>query len=176
MKYRKLASTGTSVSNLALCAMELGTKVDENDSFALLDRFVEAGGTLVDTADVYSAGVAQEIVGRWYADRPTDVTERVVLATKGRFPTGTEPNAQGTSRRHLTRVVADDLHEHEAVTPRQRRHRGVAAAAPDDVDDAPVQPLDRGGAVGQDGQDGVGRVGHARVAERDQLLVRGVGD
>ena len=60
-------------------------------TFALLDRFVEAGGTLVDTADVYSAGVAEEIVGRWYADRPADVTERVVLATKGRFPTWLAP-------------------------------------------------------------------------------------
>ena len=58
----------------------------------------------------------------------------------------------------------------------QRRHGGVAAAASDDVDDAPVEPLDRGGPVGEDGHDGVGRVGHRRVAERDELLVRGVGD
>ena len=53
-----------------------------------LDRFVEAGGTLVDTADVYSGGTSEEIIGRWFAAGPADVTERVVLATKGRFPMG----------------------------------------------------------------------------------------
>ena len=53
-----------------------------------LDQFIEAGGTLVDTADVYSGGTSEEIIGRWFAGRPADVTERVVLATKGRFPLG----------------------------------------------------------------------------------------
>jgi aryl-alcohol dehydrogenase (NADP+) len=48
-----------------------------------LDRFIEAGGTLVDTADVYGGGRSEEIIGRWFASRPSDVTEPVVLATKG---------------------------------------------------------------------------------------------
>ena len=47
--------------------------------------FIEAGGNLVDTADVYAAGRSEEIIGRWFADRPADLTEPVVLATKGRF-------------------------------------------------------------------------------------------
>ena len=75
--------------------MTFGAETDEAGSHAQLDRFVEAGGTLVDTADVYSAGISEEIIGRWFADRPAEVTERVVLATKGRFPMGDEPNGRG---------------------------------------------------------------------------------
>lgn len=56
MKYRKLANTGTSVSNLALGAMGFGSKTTEAEAFAILDRFVEAGGNLVDTANVYEGG------------------------------------------------------------------------------------------------------------------------
>ena len=55
MKYRKLANTGTSVSNLALGAMDFGSKTDDTEAFAILDRFIEAGGNLVDTANVYGA-------------------------------------------------------------------------------------------------------------------------
>jgi aryl-alcohol dehydrogenase-like predicted oxidoreductase len=109
VKYRKLASTGTSVSNLALGAMELGTKVDENDSFAIVDRFVEAGGNLIDTANVYGAGTSEELLGRWFASRPADVTDRVVLATKARFGTGPDVNENGTGRRNLDRALTASL-------------------------------------------------------------------
>jgi aryl-alcohol dehydrogenase (NADP+) len=90
--------------------MTFGMETDEAGAHAQLDRFVAAGGTLVDTADVYGEGVSEEIVGRWFADRPADVTERVVLATKGRFPLSPEPNGSGLSRRHLTRAVDASLH------------------------------------------------------------------
>jgi aryl-alcohol dehydrogenase-like predicted oxidoreductase len=70
---------------------------------------VEAGGTLVDTADVYSAGVSEEIVGRWLAARPADVTGRVEIASKGRFPMGAGPNDAGLSRRHLDRALNASL-------------------------------------------------------------------
>jgi aryl-alcohol dehydrogenase-like predicted oxidoreductase len=89
--------------------MTFGAETDEAGSHAQLDRFVEAGGTLVDTADVYSAGVSEAIIGRWFADRPSDLTERVVLATKGRFAMGDEPNALGLSTRHLTRALDASL-------------------------------------------------------------------
>ena len=69
-----------------------------------LDVFVDAGGTFVDTADVYSAGASEEIVGRWLAARPRDVVDRIVLATKGRFAMGDDPNASaprgGTCAEH----------------------------------------------------------------------------
>ena len=82
MKYRTLAGTGTSVSNLALGAMGFGTETDDAEAFAILDRFVEAGGNFVDTANVYGAGESEKLLGRWFADRPAEVTDRVVLATK----------------------------------------------------------------------------------------------
>ncbi|SDS67224.1 Aldo/keto reductase family protein [Friedmanniella luteola] len=109
MKYRKLARTGTSVSNLALGAMEFGAKVEESDSLAILDRFVEAGGNLVDTANGYGAGTSEELLGRWFASRPADVTDRVVLATKARFGTGPDVNENGTGRRNLDRALSASL-------------------------------------------------------------------
>lgn len=110
MRYRTLGHSGCSVSELCLGTMTFGAETDESGSHTQLDRFVEAGGTLVDTADVYSAGTSEEIIGRWFADRPTDVTDRVVLATKGRFPIGTEePNRLGGSRRHLARALEGSL-------------------------------------------------------------------
>ena len=109
MDYRTLGRSGCAVSNLCLGTMTFGSETDEAGSHAQLDRFVEAGGTLVDTADVYSAGVSEEIIGRWFASRPADVTERVVLATKGRFPMSAEPNGLGLSNRHLTRALDASL-------------------------------------------------------------------
>ena len=66
--------------------MTFGVETDEPGAHQQLDRFLEAGGNLVDTADVYGDGRSEEIIGRWFASRPADVTEPVVLATKGRFP------------------------------------------------------------------------------------------
>src|SRR3954454_10979604 len=101
MQQRLLGRSGAVVSNLALGTMTFGTETDEPGSHAQLDAFMEAGGTLVDTADVYSGGVSEEIIGRWLARQPADVRARVVLATKGRFPKGPGPNDAGLSRRHL---------------------------------------------------------------------------
>jgi len=109
MEYRTLGRSGCAVSALCLGTMTFGTETDEKESHAQLDRFVEVGGTFVDTADVYSGGASEEIVGRWFAERPADVTGRVVLATKGRFPTGDHPNDDGLSARHLTRAVDASL-------------------------------------------------------------------
>ena len=58
--------------------MTFGVETDETVAHAQLDRFVEAGGTLVDTADVYGDGRAEEIIGRWLARRPPDVKDRFV--------------------------------------------------------------------------------------------------
>jgi aryl-alcohol dehydrogenase-like predicted oxidoreductase len=109
MEYRTLGASGCAVSNLALGTMTFGAESDEQVSHAQLDRFVAAGGTLVDTADVYAAGRSEEIIGRWLAKSPAAVTEPVVLATKGRFPMGAAPNASGLSARHLTRALDASL-------------------------------------------------------------------
>jgi aryl-alcohol dehydrogenase (NADP+) len=89
--------------------MTFGSESDEKESHAQLDRFVEAGGTFVDTADVYSAGESERIIGRWFASRPAAVTEPIVLATKGRFPMAADPNGAGLSARHLTRALDASL-------------------------------------------------------------------
>ena len=109
MDYRTLGRSGCVASSLCLGTMTFGVETDEAGSHEQLDRFVEAGGTLVDTADVYGGGQSEEIIGRWFASRPADVTDRVVLATKGRFPMGDEPNSLGLSTRHLTRALDASL-------------------------------------------------------------------
>ena len=109
MEYRTLGHSGCAVSNLTLGTMTFGVEANESGAHEQLDRFVEAGGTLVDTADVYGDGRSEEIIGRWFASRPADVTEPVVLATKGRFPLDESPNGAGLSARHLTRALDASL-------------------------------------------------------------------
>ncbi|TDX03080.1 aldo/keto reductase [Kribbella sp. VKM Ac-2566] len=105
MEYRTLGASGAVVSTYALGTMTFGNETDEAGAHEQLDRYVEAGGNFVDTADVYTAGVSEEIVGRWLAKKSADV----VLATKGRFPTGDGPNDVGTSRRHLRKALEASL-------------------------------------------------------------------
>jgi len=105
VEYRTLGTSGAVVSTYALGTMTFGNETDEARAHAQLDRYVEAGGNFVDTADVYNAGVSEEIIGRWLAKKSGDV----MLATKGRFPTGEGPNDVGTSRRHLRQALEASL-------------------------------------------------------------------
>ncbi|HEY0620310.1 MAG TPA: aldo/keto reductase [Kribbella sp.] len=107
MEYRTLGNSGTVVSTYALGTMTFGSETDEAGAHEQLDRYVEVGGTLIDTADVYSAGVSEEIIGSWLAK--SSARDNVVLATKGRFPTGEGTNDVGTSRRHLRRALDASL-------------------------------------------------------------------
>ncbi len=127
MEYRTLGQSGCVVSSMALGTMTFGTESDERVSHEQLDVFVETGGTLIDTADVYSGGVSEEIIGRWLAKQPPEIRSQVVLATKGRFPMGPGTNDLGLSRRHLrealdaslTRLGVDhiDLYQMHAFDP-----------------------------------------------------------
>jgi aryl-alcohol dehydrogenase-like predicted oxidoreductase len=89
--------------------MTFGAETDEAGAHAQLDRFVEAGGIFVDTADVYAQGSSEEIIGRWLADRPASISESIVLATKGRFPMDRSPNGAGLTARHLTKALEASL-------------------------------------------------------------------
>src|SRR6218665_279581 len=100
MQYRKLGNSGAVVSSQALGTMTFGAEADEATSFALMDDYVAAGGNFIDTADVYSAGKSEEIIGRWLKARP-EAARQVLLTTKGRFPMGAGPDDLGPSRRHL---------------------------------------------------------------------------
>jgi len=127
MHYRTLGSSGCAVSELCLGTMTFGAETDEHGAHDQLDRFVAAGGNLVDTANVYSSGVSEEIIGSWLAARSPAVTDSTVLATKGRFPMGSGPNSSGLSNRHLSkaldaslarlRVEAVDLYQVHAWDP-----------------------------------------------------------
>jgi aryl-alcohol dehydrogenase (NADP+) len=63
---------------------------------------------MIDTSDVYG-GLSEQIIGRWLAGRPREITDRVVLTTKGRFTTGPDVNDLGLSRRHLRRALYASL-------------------------------------------------------------------
>ncbi len=108
MEYRLLGRSGLAVSRLCLGTMTFGNETDLAGAFAQLDAFVEAGGNFIDTADVYSKGVSEEIIGAWLADRP-GVRDQVVIATKGRFPMAAHPNGVGLSRRHLSDALNASL-------------------------------------------------------------------
>lgn len=105
MEYRYLGRTGLRVSELALGAQTFGWCTDEREAFAILDRFVDAGGNFIDVADSYNKGESEAIVGRWLASRGG--RSRLVIATKVYFPVGTGPNDTGLSRKH----ILDSVHE-----------------------------------------------------------------
>jgi len=106
MQYTMLGKTGVKVSELCLGAMTFGRETTEDDSFRIMDAFVAAGGNFVDTADVYSRGVSETIVGKWLAGQDRD---DIVLATKVRFPMGEGPNDIGLSRKHIMSGVEASL-------------------------------------------------------------------
>jgi aryl-alcohol dehydrogenase-like predicted oxidoreductase len=107
MEYRTLGRTGTVVSAQCLGTMTFGSESDEETAHAQLDRFVERGGNFVDTADVYSHGASEEIIGRWLAR--SGARDGLVLATKGRFAMGDGRNDAGLTRTHLGRALEASL-------------------------------------------------------------------
>lgn len=106
MDYRSMGKTGLKVSELCLGAMTFGRESTEEISITMLNRFVEAGGNFIDTADVYSQGVSEEILGRWLQGQRRD---DFVIATKVRFPMGDRPNDVGLSRKHILAGVESSL-------------------------------------------------------------------
>ncbi|WP_020576653.1 aldo/keto reductase [Actinopolymorpha alba] len=106
MKYRFLGRTGLKVSELCLGAMTFGGQTDEETSHQMLDRFVEAGGTFIDTADVYSQGISEEVLGRWLKTRNRD---DLVIATKAYGGMGPGPNDSGNGRKHVLTAVEASL-------------------------------------------------------------------
>lgn len=108
MDYRRLGNSGAVVTSYCLGTMTFGSEADEATSHRLLDDYFAAGGNFIDTADVYSNGVSEEIIGRWLKTRPGEAGTAVV-ATKGRFPVVGGPNNIGLSRRHLATALEDSL-------------------------------------------------------------------
>ncbi|WP_370944548.1 aldo/keto reductase [Amycolatopsis sp. cg5] len=107
MKRRILGGTGISVSEYTFGAMMLGKwgNPDHEDGVRMLHAAIDGGINFIDTADMYSDGESERIVGKALAGRRDDV----VLATKGHFPMGPDANHGGNSRRWLTRALDDSL-------------------------------------------------------------------
>ncbi|MFD9830695.1 aldo/keto reductase [[Kitasatospora] papulosa] len=107
MKYRTLGRTGIKVSPYCLGAMMFGAmgNPDHEESVRIIHKALDAGINFVDTADVYSRGESEEIVGKALKGR----RDEVVLATKAHLPMGDDPNQRGNSRRWLVRALEDSL-------------------------------------------------------------------
>jgi aryl-alcohol dehydrogenase-like predicted oxidoreductase len=107
MEYRPLGRTGVQVSKFCLGTMMFGAwgNPDHDDSTRIIHAALEAGVNFVDTADVYSAGESEEIVGKALRGRRDDV----VLATKFFMPMGEDPNQRGGSRRWIMSEVENSL-------------------------------------------------------------------
>ncbi|MDX3660612.1 aldo/keto reductase [Streptomyces sp. ID05-26A] len=107
MRYRVLGGTGIEVSHHCLGAMMFGSVAnnDHEEGVRIIHRALDAGINFVDTADMYSAGDSEEIVGKALKDRRDDV----VLATKFHFPLGEGRNRSGNSRRYVVRAVEASL-------------------------------------------------------------------
>jgi aryl-alcohol dehydrogenase-like predicted oxidoreductase len=107
MQYRTLGRTGVQVSSLALGAMNFGSlgNTTQEEATAIVDGALEAGINVIDTADMYSNGQSEEMVGRAIAGRRDDI----VLATKAYMPMGDDPNRRGASRRWLVTELDNSL-------------------------------------------------------------------
>jgi aryl-alcohol dehydrogenase-like predicted oxidoreductase len=106
MEHRYVGNSGLLVSELCLGSMTFGGDADEATSRELLDRYVDAGGNFIDTADVYGDGASEEIIGRWLATKRRD---DLVIATKLFWATGDSPNDHGAGRKHILAAVRESL-------------------------------------------------------------------
>jgi aryl-alcohol dehydrogenase-like predicted oxidoreductase len=114
MESRKLGRSGLEVSELALGTMQFGWTAGEAAAFDVMDAYVEAGGNLLDTADIYASwaegnrgGESETIIGRWIKARNN--RHQIVLATKVRGRTWEGPNGEGLSRAHIVRAAEESL-------------------------------------------------------------------
>ena len=107
MNSIQLGRSGLRVSEICLGTMTFAREADESASFAIADEFVERGGFLVDTANVYGIGASELTVGRWMRTRGN--RGAIVLATKVFGKMGPGPNDRGLSRIHIMREVEQSL-------------------------------------------------------------------
>jgi len=114
MEYTNLGATGTKVSRLCLGCMTYGSKkwrewvLDEEQGRPFLQRALELGFNFFDTADMYSLGRSEEVLGRALKDFGPS-RDKVVIATKVFFPMGDDPNQKGLSRKHILHAIDDSL-------------------------------------------------------------------
>lgn len=136
MKYRFLGNSGLLVSRITLGTMTFGAAswgCDEKEAHAIMKKYLDAGGNHLDCADVYAGGRSEEMIGSFL---PQTRRDDVIIASKCYFPMGSQPNAQGLSRKHilasceasLKRLKTDHidlyyLHGPDPVTPLEETMR-----------------------------------------------------
>jgi 1-deoxyxylulose-5-phosphate synthase len=114
MHYTNLGSTGTKVSRICLGCMTYGSKkwrqwvLEEEEGRPFIKQALELGINFFDTADMYSIGVSEQILGRALKDFGPS-RDQVVIATKVFFPMGDDPNQKGLSRKHIMHAIDDSL-------------------------------------------------------------------
>jgi 1-deoxyxylulose-5-phosphate synthase len=114
MEYTNLGSTGTKVSRICLGCMTYGSKkwrewvLEEEQGRPFIKRALELGFNFFDTADMYSLGRSEEVLGRALKDFGPS-RDKVVVATKVFFPMGDDPNQKGLSRKHIMHAIDDSL-------------------------------------------------------------------
>ncbi|MCX6089850.1 MAG: aldo/keto reductase [Candidatus Atribacteria bacterium] len=106
MKNVLLGKSGLKVSELSLGTMTFGRETDEKESNIILQKYLDAGGNFIDTANGYADGKSEEILGRALKGK----REEVVLATKVFFRKGPGVNDYSSSRKHILKAVRDSLH------------------------------------------------------------------
>src|SRR5919109_2551191 len=134
MKYKPLGRTGIQVSQLCYGTMSFGGDADKRTAGAMYRACRDAGINFFDTADQYNEGRSEEILGELVRGE----RESLVIATKCFNPTGTEVNARGSSRRHVSRAVEASLkrlgtdrveilflHHYDALTPLDEQMRAL---------------------------------------------------
>ncbi len=107
MDYVHLGKSGLQVSPVCLGTLTFGREADEATSFVMMDYFAEEGFNFIDTADVYSTGVSETIVGRWMKERRN--RSKIILATKVYGRMGPGPNEAGLSCIHIQMAVEKSL-------------------------------------------------------------------
>src|SRR5215475_5406250 len=114
MQHVNLGSTGLKVSRICLGTMTYGSKkwrewvLEEEESRPFIQRALEAGINFFDTADMYSLGASEEVVGRALKDFGPS-RDKVVIATKVFNPMGDDPNQRGLSRKHIMHAIDGSL-------------------------------------------------------------------
>jgi aryl-alcohol dehydrogenase-like predicted oxidoreductase len=107
MEYRMLGRSGVLVSPLCLGTMNFGGSTNEEDSFAIMQKAVDAGINFFDTANVYNKGESERITGKFLKENK--LREQVVLATKVFGRVGDQPNEGGGTRYHIIKACEDSL-------------------------------------------------------------------
>lgn len=105
-EVRGTEDSGLQLSVFGLGTMTFGAESDESTSHRILDLYYDRGGRFIDTADVYSHGASEEIIGKWLESRRP---EDVVVATKARFSMGDGPEDSGAGRAHILKAVDASL-------------------------------------------------------------------